>query len=166
MTTSCPRSSMQQSVLSRLGAIQPPCHHLWFFCSRDRNMLVLLTTGLSGWFLVVDAKGRSPPRAVLSWLHLLRHHNANAHDFQYFLVCSTNCAGSNCWGSTLELLTEPAELGVVLWSPLCCPFAEWCWSSGLLTSDIFPALVFPAGPMSILGILVAATSSNCNTRLP
>lgn len=63
-------------------------------------MLILLPTGLSGWFLAVDAKGRSPPRAVLPWLHLLRHHNAHAHNFQNFLVCSANCAGSNCWGYT------------------------------------------------------------------
>lgn len=40
---SWPRHSMQQPVLSRLGAIQPPGRHS---LQQDRNTLILPTTGL------------------------------------------------------------------------------------------------------------------------
>lgn len=53
------------STLCFPDSIQSPRHHLGFFAAgieMYRNMLILLPTGLSGWFLAVDAKGRSPPR--------------------------------------------------------------------------------------------------------
>lgn len=140
---SWPRSSMQQSVLSRLGRIQPPGHHLLFAAGIEIRLFYWPQDCQDDSWLWTPREDLLQ-EAVLSWLHLLRHCNAKAHNFQYFLIFNTflytlgtvlkSCAWSNCWGYTLKLMREPAaELGAdsrVLRSPLCCPFAEWCQRAG------------------------------------
>lgn len=62
---SWPWPSMQQSVLSSLGVIQPPGHH---FLAQGIEISIFPMTGVPGWFWAVNGKGRPPPRQrVFCW---------------------------------------------------------------------------------------------------
>lgn len=83
---SWPWPSMQQSVLSSLGVIQPPGHH---FLAQGIEISIFPMTGVPGWFWAVNGKGRPPPRQRVSCWFLAG----------YYAMYTVSTAYALLWGS-------------------------------------------------------------------
>lgn len=137
---SWPRHSMQEPVLPRLGAIQPPGHHFFVVVFRAGMEISLFNHQR-------DCQDDSEPwmarehflqEAVRSWLHLFRDDNTITHNFHYFLVLSGVYSWSNHWGYTLKPMREPvAELGWTQGCSALAPTLSLCCSAGGLVLRVF-----------------------------